>query len=207
MFLSRQSIKIIKELMRRGETTQFELSKSTGVSIGQVNKTVTKLKHAFLANTDPKRGTKLVDEERLLLAIGAESPIQASLKTMFYTPADKDEAMKKISRTLQTNNYAFTLLSAIPEYSAYAEGETISIYADQNEMREVLGRLGKLKAKNGVPVEVFEANDGILADKKKKKNGNFVSNEQLIIDLHRTPQLVYLGSQLLREYRKAHRHG
>jgi len=207
VYLARQSIKIIKTLMGHGETTQQELSNRTGVSLGQVNKTVTKLKRAFLANVDLKRGVRLVDEERLFLAIGAEAPIQAAFRSRYYIAARKIDPIKMISQALNDVQYAFTLLPAVRVYSAAASGETLSIYIAKPDLSEGIDKLDCLGTGKGIPVEVFEAHDGILYDKKKRKNVAYVSNEQLIIDLFRTSQLVYLGMQMLNEYRTAGRHG
>jgi len=207
VYLARQSIKVIKTLMRNGETTQQELSDQTGVSIGQVNKTVTKLKCAFLANVDSKRGVKLVDEERLLLAIGAEAPIQSTFRSRYYITEKKVDSLKKIAHALDDVRYAFTLLPAVAVYSAVAAGEILSIYIIKSDLSKGLPELDRLGTEKGIPVEVFEAHEGILYDKEKRKNAVYVSNEQLIIDLFRTPQFVYLGMQVLNEFRKARSHG
>ena len=204
MYTSPQTIKVIKELLKGSQITQLELSRRTNVSIGQVNNVVKKLKNAFLANVDPKKGAKLVDESRLLAAIGVTAPLSSSAQNTLLMPFSQSQTINKIAEALPPQKYAFTLMSAIAKYSAYAQGETVSLYVDANAMEEALARLGKLASKRGIPVEIFEANEGILFDVKKDGNKRYVSNEQLLIDLFRTPQLVYVGAQLLREYKQAH---
>ena len=205
MYTSTQTIKVIKALLKGSQITQLELSRTTKVSIGQVNKIVKKLKNAFLANVDPKKGAKLVDESRLLAAIGATDPLSSSAQNSVLMPFSQRQAVDKIAQVLPPKKYAFTLMSAIARYSAYAQGETVSLYVDASAMEEALAKLGKFASKRGIPVEIFDANAGILFDVKKDGNKRYVSNEQLLIDLFRTPQLVYVGARLLREYKQAHK--
>lgn len=207
MYLARQSTKVIKVLLRERDVTQSALSDKTGVSVGQVNKTIARLKTAFLVNTNSGRGVRLVDEERLFLAIGAESPLQAAFRKRYFVKGGVDNTIGKIGRALGNLKYAFTLLPAVRYYSAAAAGETISLYLDKEDMPAALARLDRLGSDGGVPVEAYEAHDGILFDRAKRKSLYFVSFEQLIIDLFRTPQLVYLGMQLLNEYRAGRKYG
>jgi biotin operon repressor len=207
MYLARQSIKVIKAMLRERNLSQSALSDKTGVSIGQVNKTITKLKRGFLANTNPGRGVRLVDEERLFLTIGAESPLRAGFRKRYFVKGGLDTNMGKVGRALGNFKYAFTLLPAIRYYSAAASGVTISLHISKGDIPGALARLDQLDSGGGVPVEVYDANDGILFDRVKRRGLYFVSFEQLIIDLFRTPQLVYLGMQLLNEYKAGRKHG
>jgi biotin operon repressor len=207
MYLARQSIKVIKAMLREREITQSALSDKTGVSVGQVNKTIARLKRAFLVTTNPGRGAKLVDEERLFLAIGAESPLQAAFRKRYFVKGGVNIAIGKIGRAIGGLKYAFTLLPAVRHYSAAAAGETISVYLDKDDIPGALARLDRFGSDSGVPVEVYEAHDGILFDRALGNGLYFVSREQLIIDLFRTPQLVYLGMQLLNEYRAGRKYG
>ncbi len=206
MLSSPQSLKIVKCLLRRGHISQYKTAGETGVSIGQVNKVVKRLKQAYLVSKDAKsRRTVLSDIPRLLSALAIETPMESKIFKRYAVGGTKESIEGKIGKLAKKQGYAFTLLSALPYYSAAAAGERISLYVSNQELEKI----DEIFIENNFRpdlignVEVYNAHEGVLWDRKEKDEKFIVSKEQLLIDLYGTPQLSYVATQLQREMMEA----
>jgi DNA-binding Lrp family transcriptional regulator len=202
MLSSNKSLKVVKELLKRGIAKQSELAEYSGVSIGQVNKVVKRLRESFLVN-QAGVGVCLRDHPRLLILFSVEYPLARRLHTRYTSPLPAKETVETIAEKLGRLNYAFTLLTALPKYSAAASGETVSLYVDKKQIHqaeEVLEALNFADKGVGPVVEVYEGVEGILYDATVEDGVRYVSREQLMIDLYSSAHYNYVAVQLLKEY-------
>ena len=202
MFSGQKSIKVVKDLLRHDGSLQQELAKRTGASIGLVNKVVKKLELSFFV-ASKSRGVGLRDHQRLFLANGSQKSLRSKLVARLISPFNSKKTVGVISEAFKDVPYAFTLLSALGQYSAAAGGETISVYVAKNACGKAVSFLKARKFAEkgkGAIVEIYAGGEAELYDTVRTGGSRYVSREQLILDFFASQQYAYIANQLLEEY-------
>ena len=206
MFSDRRGILAVKYLLKHGHATQAEIAKSTGMAVSYVNTIAQRLRDSFIVSKPHARGMYLTDYNRLLMALSYENPMGKKFRSKYLMGGAKEEVERAISGSFSKRDvgYAFTLLSALPHYSYSAEGQQVSVYVFEEQMKSAEKLLVDAGAReSGIGnIDVYAAHEGILADSRPLDGGNtvVVSEEQLLMDLYGYQPLLYIGSQLLEQH-------
>lgn len=201
MFSKPQSLKVAKFLLLNGLSgfSQNAVARATGVSVSRVNVVVKSLKSKYIVSDG--HPAKLTEPRKFLTTLAAESSMAERLYKAYEFPGEKKSIEATIAREFgEKIEYAFALLSALPHHASHiAQGQQVSVYVNKKQLEqadELLRKAGAEESRIG-NVQVFNANEGILFDRKKTSSGYVVSLEQLLIDLYSSAALLYVGQELL----------
>jgi len=186
---SPKTLRVLRHLLIQSETTQFEISNKTKVSIGHVNKIINYLREQGIVIY---RGRKLILAEpwKLLNEI-SWSRSMYSLKTQDLSLSSKYGNVEEVETLLRDLckerriQYAFTLFSAARRYSSYIKKyDVVQLYIDNYEQAKQFFPNDFFKKGDGVHLEIYQPDsEDILTESREIGNFKICSETQTIIDL------------------------
>lgn len=160
-----------------------ELSTKAKVSLGMSVKVVKALESC--GHLEKKRGIRIINFEKLLKAWSYTVSVKENRKIEFLAPERPQYLIKKISRLLRKENYAFTLFSATEIVAPYVSPNKVHLYILEDKEKEV----SKIFVKQGI----MSAEEGnivcYLVDEKhfygsqEVRGVKIISLPQLYVDL------------------------
>jgi hypothetical protein len=186
---SPKALRVIRRLLTQIETTQFEISNKTKVSIGHVNKIINYLR---------EQGIVIYRGRRLILAEPWKLLNEISWSRSMYPLRTEDlslpgryssvEEVEALLRDICKENriqYAFTLFSAARRYSSYIKKyDVVQLYIDNYEQAKQFFPKDFFKKGKGIHVEIYQPDsEDILTEARKIGNFKICSETQTIIDL------------------------
>ena len=187
---SPKALRILRQVLLKDKTTQFDISRQIGVSIGHVNKVISYLRDQEIL-TYKRRNLILLEPWRLLNEISWSRSMQ-SLKLADLYLSDGGGSVEEAEWTLrkiceeEKVPYAFTLFSAARRYSAYIKKyDSVHMYVDEYEQyRKYFLEGGLRDGGRGIRVEIFQPDsEDILKDSKSIQGFIICSEIQTVIDL------------------------
>lgn len=187
---SPKALRILKQILLKDKTSQFDISRQIGVSIGHVNKVISYLRDQEIL-TYKRRNLVLLEPWKLLNEISWSRSMQSLKLTDLYL-SDEGRGVEEAEWTLrkiceeEKVPYAFTLFSAARRYSSYVKKyDSVHLYVDEYERYEKYFLEGGLRDRDrGIRVEIFQPDsEDILKDSKSIQGFNICSEIQTVIDL------------------------
>jgi biotin operon repressor len=186
---SPKALRVLKHLLIQSETTQFEISNKTKVSIGHVNKIINYLREQGITIY---RGRKLILAEpwKLLNEISWSRSMHSlrtedlSLPSRYSSVEEVETLLRDICKENRVQ-YAFTLFSAARRYSSYIKKyDVVQLYIDNYEQAKQFFPNDFFKKGDGVHLEIYQPDsEDILTESRKIGNFKICSETQTIIDL------------------------
>ena len=179
---SKKAYKVIQHLLQHTETSQLELSKKTGVSLGHVNKIINYLNDLNMISKKT-RSLTLRDPARLLEKIGFERPLKRLETATFRLPTTTiPETEKIIANTCDNNNvdYALTAFSGLRRhYEYHISYPQVHAYVSDPEIEKKIEH-----GEGAIPVTLLTPDrPEILADAQEIHGLRACNRIQIAIDL------------------------
>jgi len=186
--VSPKALRIVKYILMHQETAQTEIADKTSVSIGMVNKVVSKLMEREIV-AYKKRKLTLLEPWKLLNEVTWERQMAKIKIGDYYLPEisevkQAERYLKETCSQLKTN-YALTLFSGANRYVAYSmRYDTVYSYVEPtNNLIELLTRSKRL-TERGTRLELFRVdNSDILDEATVFDDLRVCSPAQVLIDL------------------------
>jgi Holliday junction resolvase-like predicted endonuclease len=186
--VSPKALRILRYILMHERTTQIKIAQEANVSIGMVNKVVSRLAERDIV-AYKKRTLVLLEPYRLLNEVSWERPLSKLKIRDIYVPFVKDahetENYLKNACTQHKIRYALTLFSAANRYSAYSmRYDTVYSYIEpaggiSEFMEQSVGSTEK-----GMRIELFRADTPDILEEAGILDGFSVcSPTQVLIDL------------------------
>jgi len=181
-FTSKKAYKVAKYLLGNIKTSQREIHRETGVSLGYVNEIINYSLDIGVLKRE--KGYYAVDDPvRLLEKIGFDRPFKGLETNIFRLPAISiAESESLLIEQLESNDlkYTFTAFSGLRRYFEYhISYPLIHIYVENSSVTKVVEQ-----GEGAVPVIILKADrPDIWKDSKRVKESHVCDQVQVIIDL------------------------
>jgi len=186
--VSPKALRIVKYLLTHEKTTQKNISQKTGVSIGMVNKVVSRLADREIV-AYKKRTLTLLEPWKLLNEVSWERPMTKLKIRDIYVPQVKgvheaEEYLKNICNQHEID-YALTLFSGASRYMAYSmRYDTVYSYVEPSDRFLSLLAESRNTVKKGMRLELFMVDSPDILEEAKTFDGLSVcSPAQVLIDI------------------------
>lgn len=182
-----KTYKVVKEILAGKTFRQLEISRSTGVSFGQVNKVVNWLVELGYV-TKGKEGYSL----RGAVAIVNIFPLYRQMKNLLIGELSIDIDNKQLIDALKRNKGALCLTSALQEYDSYYRDSAVRVYGDDKLLKE----LGDYE-KGNTKIEIYRDDIGNERDMVNKEGIPATDEIRTVIDLY-CSSFAYASDRLVR---------
>ena len=186
--VSPKAFRIVRYLLTHVKTSQKEIAKETQVSLGMVNKVISKLMERDIV-AYKKRELRLLEPWKLLNELSWERPLGKLKIQDFYVPQLRDvkETENYLSSICSRNKtrYALTLFSGVNRYVAYSMRYD-AVYSYVEPTKRLLRSLARSqgRVRKGVRLELFRVDSlDILAEATTIDGSVVCSPTQVLIDL------------------------
>jgi len=186
--VSPKALRILRYILVHERTTQLKIARETNVSIGMVNKVVSRLAERDIV-AYKKRALTLLEPYRLLNEVSWERPMSKLKIRDMHAPFAKDaheteEHLKKICDQHKME-YALTLFSAANRYSAYSvRYDTVYSYVAPVDRVLELVEESTRSAEKGMRIELFRVDSPDIFEEARMLDGFSVcSPTQALIDI------------------------
>ena len=181
---SPMAYRIVRHLLTHPVTTQLQVSREMGVSIGWVNAVVKTLHDSNVVAKGRKNRVELIDPIPLLDRMAWESPLSLlHLETVNLETSDvaaAESALKTACSKTKTK-YALTAFSGLSRYLAYyISHPTVHAYVSDPSVGRAL-----VRGRGGVSIELLSAAPEVLEGARKIGGFSVVQPIQVVIDLFR----------------------
>jgi len=186
--VSPKALRVIRYILIHDRTTQVEIAQQANVSIGMVNKVISRLAQRDIV-AYKKRSLTLLEPYKLLNEVSWERPMSKLKIRDVYAPFAKDthEAEEYLKNMCSQHEiqYALTLFSAATRYSAYSmRYDTVYSYVEPyTHVLELTQESGSSAAK-GIRLELFRVDSPDILKEARLLDGLSVcSPMQVLIDI------------------------
>lgn len=186
--VSPKALRIIRYILMYEKTTQVEIAQKTNVSIGMVNKVVSRLAQRDIV-AYKKRNLTLLEPYKLLNEVSWERPMSKLKIRDIYVPFTKntheaEEYLKNICKQHKIE-YALTLFSAASRYSAYSmRYDTVYSYIEPSDRVLELAKKPGISAAKGIRLELFRVDNSDILEEARTHDGLSVcSPTQTLVDI------------------------
>jgi hypothetical protein len=186
--VSPKALRIIRYILMHERTTQVEIAQKTNVSIGMVNKVISRLAQRDIV-AYKKRSLTLLEPYKLLNEVSWERPMSKLKIRDIYAPFTKDthEAEEYLKNVCSQHKieYALTLFSAARRYSAYSiRYDTVYSYVAPSDRVLELTKEAGGSATKGIRLELFRVDSPYILEEARMLDGlSICSPTQALIDI------------------------
>jgi len=186
--VSPKALRIVKYILTHPETAQTEIANKTSVSIGMVNKVVSRLMERDIV-AYKKRKLALLEPWKLLNEVSWERQMDKIKIGDYYLPgiSEVKQAERYLDETCSQlkTNYALTLFSGANRYVAYSmRYDAVYSYVEPTSNIMELLTPSRRPAERGIRLELFRVdNFDILDEAKVIDDLRVCSSTQILIDL------------------------
>jgi len=186
--VSPKALRIVKYILIHGETAQKEIADKTSVSIGMVNKVVSRLMEREIV-AYKKRKLTLLEPWKLLNEVSWERQMAKIKIGDYYLPEisevkQAERYLKETCSQLKTN-YALTLFSGANRYVAYSMRYD-AVYSYVEPTKSIIEFLTESRrlTERGIRLELFRVDSSDILDEARVFDDlRFCSPAQVLIDL------------------------
>jgi hypothetical protein len=204
-----KTFEVLKRVLNQPMFSQRMIARSTGISIGQVNKVfkwleennfIEKIRKTFLTNVPEDLGIvryQLINPTGILRAISFFRTMKNNRTLVLNLDLKKDKVIKFLKR----EKVIFCLDSALEKYDSYFRGDTICCYIDPKEQIEDI-KNDLTSVKYGLTRIEFYSWDFTGLDIRDAMNShdNYTTEVQTIIDLFCDNKAHYTKELLRRKW-------
>lgn len=186
--VSPKAFRIVRYLLTHAKTSQKEIAKETQVSLGMVNKVISKLRERDIV-AYKKRELRLLEPWKLLNEVSWERPLGKLKIQDFYIPQLRDvrETENYLDNICSQNNtrYALTLFSGVNRYVAYSmRYDAIYSYVEPTKRLLEFLATSQGRFRKGMRLELFRVDSPDILHEATTIDGLVVcSPTQVLIDL------------------------
>jgi len=186
--VSPKALRVVRYLLTHTTTSQKEIAKEARVSLGMVNKVISKLRERDIA-AYKKRELRLLEPWKLLNEVSWERPLEKLKIQEFHIPQLRDvrETENYLSDICSENNarYALTLFSGANRYVAYSmRYDAVYSYVEPTKALLEFLATSQGRVKKGMRLELFRVdNSDILQEATTIDDLVICSPTQVLIDL------------------------
>jgi len=186
--VSPKALRLLRYLLLHGRTSQQEISEKTHVSLGMVNKVISRLAERDIV-AYKKRTLTLLEPYKLLNEISWERPMSKLKIRDLYLPHIRDaqgaEEYLKNTCSQYEVEYALTLFSAANRYVAYSmRYDTVYSYVEPSDRVLQFETEADSSTEKGMRIELFRVDSPDILDEAGTIDGLSICDPtQVLIDL------------------------
>jgi len=185
---NKKTYPIIKEILAKKEFKQLEISKSTKVSFGRVNKVVN-----WLVERGYVTRGKGVYVLRGAVAVINVFPFDRQMKKLLIGDLSIDIGKGQLMELIKKHKGALCLTSALQEYDSYYRDPAIRIYGDERLLKEL-----ENFDKGNTKIEIYGDDIGREEDFGGIRGVRTTDEIRTVIDLYCSP-FAYASDRLIRK--------